>query len=192
MRSVAIFCEDSGHEAVIAGIIRKLSSHKDISIQVRSARNGRGRALTELRIYLERVMKEQVQAPDILVVAIDANCKGYHEKRREIDAKLPTGFPDHIPLIHAIPDPHIERWMLIDAAAFKAVFGKGCKPPDKKCEKDRYKKLLNDAILAADGEITISWVEHAEALLERIDIETLSRNDESARRFTEELKAALG
>jgi hypothetical protein len=137
-------------------------------------------------------MKEQVQAPDILVVAIDANCKGYHEKRREIDAKLPTGFPDHIPLIHAIPDPHIERWMLIDAAAFKAVFGKGCKPPDKKCEKDRYKKLLNDAILAADGEITISWVEHAEALLERIDIETLSRNDESARRFTEELKAALG
>lgn len=67
--------------------------------------------------------------PDLIVVATDANCKGLNERTREIVCR-----DDPAPMILAIPDPHLERWLLLDGAAFKAVFGKGCDAPDQKCD----------------------------------------------------------
>ena len=29
-------------------------------------------------------------------------------------------------VISMVPEPHIERWLLLDSEAFKTVFGKGC------------------------------------------------------------------
>lgn len=191
MREIAIFCEDSGHEKVITGLIRKILPHPDYSLRVLSARHGKGRALTELRAYLTQIKKGIIAAPDAIVAAIDANCKGYNGKRREIDNVKPQDFPLHIPFIYAIPDPHIERWILIDSAAFKAAFGKGCDAPDQKCEKDRYKDILNRAIIAAGGEITINWTEHAETILGYMDVSALCRADESIRKFVDECRLAF-
>lgn len=191
MHRVAIFCEDSGHEKVVAGLLQKLLPEHDYEVHILSARHGKGRALTELGIYLTQVQRGIVPAPAAIVAAIDANCHGFNGKKDEIDKKLPSGFPSHIPLIHAIPDPHVERWILIDSAAFKAVFGKGCSAPDQKCERDRYKRLLNEAIISAGGEITISWIEHAEALLEHMDIDRLSRADDSIKKFVQEVRTAV-
>ncbi|MFH2001235.1 MAG: hypothetical protein ABIK28_16250, partial [Planctomycetota bacterium] len=112
MHEIAIFCEDSGHEKVITGLIRKILPHPDYVLRVLSARHGKGRALTELGEYLVQIKRGIITAPDAVVAAIDANCKGYSEKRKEIDGKKPRDFPNHIPFIYAIPDPHIERWIL--------------------------------------------------------------------------------
>jgi len=191
MPKIVVFCEDSGHEKVVAGLLRKMLPHRGYEVRILSARHGKGRALSELEDYLNQVRKGFVSAPDAVVVAIDANCKGYNGKKKEIDEKKNKDFPDHIPFIHAIPDPHVERWILKDSKAFKAVFGKGCVAPNQKCEKDRYKNLLNDAIKAADGEVTISWIEHADAIVEFMDIDFLSRDDESIRKFVEETNAAI-
>ncbi len=63
---------------------------------------------------------------------------------------LKTVVEDYDPItIYAIPDPHLERWLLLDSAAFKHVLGRGCSAPDQKCEKERYKQLLIQAILEA-------------------------------------------
>lgn len=191
MRDISIFCEDSGHEKVITGLLRKILPYPDFNLKVLSARNGKGRALAELQTYLVQIQRGIIHAPVAVVAAIDANCKGYNGKKKEIDERKPKGFPDHIPFIHAIPDPHVERWVLNDSAAFKAVFGKGCAAPDQKCEKDRYKDILNRAIIAAGGEITISWTEHAEALIEHMDIDHLCRVDESVEKFIVECRAAF-
>ena len=36
------------------------------------------------------------------------------------------------PVVLAVPDPHVERWLLLDGAAFKAAVGHGCDAPDQK------------------------------------------------------------
>ncbi len=50
------------------------------------------------------------------------------------------------PMVLAVPDPHIERWLLLDGVAFKAVFGRGCDAPDMKCSRDKYKRNLIKSI----------------------------------------------
>lgn len=191
MPRIAIFCEDSGHEKVVSGLLVKLLRGSGYKIDVLSARHGEARALSELKAYLNQVRKGTVPAPDAIVAAIDANCKGIAGKKKEIDERVPVDFSSVIPIIHAIPDPHVERWLLVDSAAFKAVFGKGCNAPDQKCEKDRYKSLLNNAIIEAGGEITIGWIEHADAIIEHIDVDTLCRLDESVKKFADEVNDAM-
>lgn len=65
----------------------------------------------------------------MVLAATDANCKGLNERAKEVAEQ--AGRQD-VPaqIAYAIPDPHIERWLLLDGAAFRAVFGKGCSPPD--------------------------------------------------------------
>ncbi|HPB65449.1 MAG TPA: restriction endonuclease [Spirochaetales bacterium] len=148
----------------------------------------------EETIHNQKPPVHSVALSDVLASPVDWDAleRGVHGgKKKEIDARKPKGFPDHIPFIHAIPDPHVERWVLNDSAAFKAVFGKGCAAPDQKCEKDRYKDILNRAIVAAGGEITISWTEHAEELIEHMDIDHLCRVDESVEKFIGECRAAF-
>ncbi len=54
--------------------------------------------------------------PDLFIVATDANCRGYTERKREIDLAIEK-FKEIT--IYAIPDPHIERWLLLDSLAGK-------------------------------------------------------------------------
>ena len=191
MRKIVLFCEDTGHEAVINALIHKLIPAGAVQVIPLSARHGKGKALAELACYLKQVHENRVGVPDAIVAAIDANCKGYNDKRREIDDKIPDGFSSTIPLIHAIPDPHVERWLLIDSHAFKQVFGKGCSAPDQKCEKARYKNLLGDAVKQAGGTPLLGGIEHAEEIIGNMDILQIKKLDDSLKKFIEELEDVL-
>ena len=48
----------------------------------------------------------------------------------------------HLRLEGQVPNPHVERWLLLDGAAFKAAVGHGCDAPDQKCDRGRYKERL--------------------------------------------------
>ena len=85
----------------------------------------------------------------MIIVATDGNCKGFLERKRQIE-EVVKSFSGLV--ICAIPDPHIERWLLLDSAAFKKVLGKGCAAPTYKCQRDLYKQLLGDAIVDAGEE----------------------------------------
>jgi hypothetical protein len=74
-------------------------------------------------------------------VATDANCRGYGERKRETDGAV-GDLKDWV--VCAVPDR-----LLIDSAAFKAAPGRGCSAPDMKCDRDRYKQRLVDALVAA-------------------------------------------
>lgn len=89
----------------------------------------------------------------------------------------------------AIPDPHVERWMLISSRAFKCVFGEGCDAPTYKCEKDRYKKLLIDAIRQTGTTPIFGGMEYAEAIVDAMDIEEIVKKKETLATFIQELKA---
>jgi hypothetical protein len=91
-------------------------------------------------LFLRELENNQTNIPDILIIAIDANCKGFNEKQNEINDIIPSALKSFS--ILAVPDPHIEKWLMIDQKAFKNAIGHSFDLPAEKCEKNRYKNLL--------------------------------------------------
>lgn len=87
----------------------------------------------------------------------------------------------------AVPDPHIERWLLLDSAAFKEVLGKGCPAPDQRCERDRYKQQLLQAIRDTGRTPLLGGMEHAESLINAFDIARIAHTDNSFGKLVSEL-----
>ena len=186
MREIALFGEDYAHEQVIDALVRRMAVEYNIPIprlNWRNAVGGHGTVIAELDVYLRDLKRQRSSWPDLIVVVTDANCKGLNERTREIIRRdVPA------PMILAIPDPHIERWLLLDSAAFRAVLGKGCDAPDLKCERNRYKKLLIDAIYAAGTTPIIGGIEYAEDIIQKININRAAREDRSFNRFVSDLR----
>ena len=187
MREIALFGEDVAHRRVIGALVERLADEGGIDARFdwRSAVQGHGRVVQEFRRYL-RDLARQGARPDPIVVATDANCRGWNERAREI------GNPDALaPTVLAVPDPHIERWLLLDGAAFKSVFGKGCDAPDRKCDRDRYKQRLAEAIHATGSTPILGGIEFAEDVVQAMDVERAMGADRSLERFVDDLRAAF-
>ena len=142
---------------------------------------GHARIVGEIRAKLQPM-------PDVLVVATDASCKGANARVRAVRDAAGT-LTDR--LVCAIPDPHVERWLLVDAHAFKRVLGKGCSAPDQKCERDRYKELLARAVERTGRRPPLGGIEYAADLIEAMNLTHVRQNDVSLGRFLEDLEAQL-
>lgn len=188
MREIALFVEDYAHEQVIGALVRRLATSLDIQVRLnwRSARRGHGKVAEEFKKFMHDLKRQGGEPPDMIIVATDANCKGLNDRTKEFQV---DGSP--APVILAIPDPHIERWLLLDGAAFKAVLGRGCDAPDQKCSRDRYKERLIIAIRDAGIAPALGGIEFAEDIVTNIDIDRASRSDPSFKRFIDQLTDAL-
>ena len=188
MPELALFVEDFAHRQVIGALVRRLAADigLDVRLEWRSARRGYGRVVSEFNDYMRDLGRQGDPVPDLIVVATDANCKGLTERMREIGSPHAPA-----PLVRAIPDPHIERWLLLDGAAFKTVFGRGCDAPDQKCDRGRYKQRLIEAIFAAGTTPNLGGLEVAEDIVQCMDIERAEQADDSFRRFVSSLRNAL-
>ncbi|MGF1640155.1 MAG: DUF4276 family protein [Rhodospirillales bacterium] len=187
MRDVALFGEDFAHEKIIGALVRRLANEAGVRVRLdwRNATGGHGRVVQELRTYLRDLRNQVDRRPDLIVVATDANCKGLNDREREVQQEAPAK------MVLAIPDPHVERWLLLDGAAFKAVFGRGCDAPDLKCDRDRYKERLIRAIYETDMTPSLGGIEFAEDIVEHMDLDRVARADESFRRFVGNLRGSL-
>lgn len=187
MREVALFVEDSAHQRVIGTLLGRLADEIGLTIHLEwyNAMGGRGRVVRELKRYLSDFTK-QGDHPDLIVVATDANCVGLQRRIRDIDTSSAVS-----PVVLAVPDPHIERWLLLDGAAFKAVFGKGCDAPDKKCDRGRYKHQLFEAVRSAGVVPMLGGIQFAEDIVREMDLDGAARADPSFRRFVEEVRRAF-
>lgn len=187
MRNIILFVEDYGHEAFIKALVRRLSQERRVNIEIisRSVRGGHGKAVAELRSYLHNLALGRENIPDLLIVATDANCSGYTDRKREID-DANVNFKGIT--IYAIPDPHIERWLLLDSSAFKAVLGKGCDAPDQKCSRDRYKQLLIEAIKSTGMSPLLGGIEHAEDIVKEMNLTRMEQTDPSLGKLLKDLK----
>ena len=157
-------------------------------MRILNSTGGHGQAINSLKRYVKDIERGDESRPDILIVAIDANCHGLQERRKEI---LQVVQKVGIEPVCAVPDPHIERWLLIDPAAFKHVLGKGCQLPDYKCAKDRYKKLLINAIMDCGIIPTLGGIEFADDIIQATDLGKASAQDDSFKEFCSELKLQL-
>lgn len=186
MRRIVLFVEDYGHETFINTLVKRLACENGIEVKIenRNVRGGYGKVITEYQSYLRDLRREMDRLPDLLIAATDANCKGYLERRREIE-ETNKEFKNFT--VYAIPDPHIERWLLLDSAAFKSVLGKGCDAPDQKCSKDRYKKLLLEAIQNAGVTPPLGGMEYAEDIVNTMNLQRMEQADASFGKFLKNL-----
>ena len=187
MREIALFGEDFAHQRVIGALVERLADECGIDVRLdwRSAVRGHGRVVHEFKRYLQDLAGQERRS-DLIVVATDANCRGWNERAGEI------GNPDApAPMVLAVPDPHIERWLLLDGAAFKSVFGRGCDAPDRKCDRDLYKQRLVEAIHTTGITPILGGIEFAEDIVRSMDVERAMRADRSLERFVDDLRAAF-
>ncbi len=191
MHSIVLFGEDYGHEAVIGALVKRLAAEAqtEVVITTRSVRGGHGRAIAEFVQYATDIAKGIEHLPDLIVVATDANCAGLNQRLSDMDAAVPEPLKPFV--VCAIPDPHVERWLLLDSHAFKQVLGQGCETPAYKCERDRYKRLLRDNVSRAGVSPQLGGLEYAEDLVAAMDLRTAVRTDASLKRALSQIEAAF-
>ncbi len=188
MHRIALFGEDFAHRHVIGELVLRLARDAGVAVQLdwRNAAGGRPRLIGEFQRFLRDLQRQSDLDPDIVVVATDANCAGLSHREQERSTPART-----FPVVKAIPDPHIERWLLLDGAAFKAVFGAGCDAPDMKCARDRYKEQLVRAIQGAGTIPSIGGIEYAADIIRNMDLDRAGQADRSFRRFTDNLRSVF-
>lgn len=181
MRRAIIFGEDYGHEVVAKTLLLRMAKAKDICIEasVRSCRGGYGRMMGELGEFTAELTAGRDYLPDLLLVATDADCKGITARTQEVMSCVPEELHSFTSCL--IPDPHVERWLLLDSQAFKAILGIGCQAPDAKCERYRYKKLLREAVARCGVTPQLGGLEYAEDLVLAMDIDRVAQADTSFR-----------
>ncbi len=190
MHEIALFVEDHAHQLFLEALITKLAREYGFQYQAdwRNVRRGYGAVVNEFKQYLHDLQRDRAELPDLVVVATDANCKGINVRLKELRG-VTEKFP--IQIVYAVPDPHVERWLLLDSSAFKAVFGRGCNAPDQKCERARYKKLLIETILKTGITPSLGGIEFAADIVHEMDINRAEQNDHSFGLLLKELRAVF-
>ena len=193
MPEITLFCEDSFHEKFIGAMLRRFGNDYGVAVTSRflSSQGGLPRMHHEFRDFLRDLSRQHQQLPDSIIVVVDANCKGHNGRKALMDSVL-APYPQFQQLVsYAIPDPHIERWMLVDPKAFQTVFGRGCTLPAIKCAKDEYKKLLRREIRASGIDAPLGGEEFAEDIVMAMNLGQVEVHEPSLGLFLKSLKAQL-
>ncbi len=191
LRRVHLFGEDIGHERLISALLNRIAAEEGLDnmhIATGSARGGHGRALTELKTH-QLAIRIEGGLPDLLAVAIDANCSPWMKAReaivRQIDSRA---FPSYV---LAVPDPHIERWYLADPVALKRAADATADLTRRKCDRDEYKRILVNALRSAGHPVMVGGAEFAEEIVTEMDFYRAGKNEPSLRHFIDQARGIL-
>lgn len=190
VQQVMCFCEDIAHERFIVALVQRAAQQQNTSVQIKvlSATHG-SRVWVEFRQYLRELKTGAQRLPDVLVVVMDGNCKKPAQVRKDIEQEVGKSGLTIPQLVCAVPDPHIERWYLEDQQALKSILPNA--QPKKlryKCERDRYKRALVEAIRVAGVEPLLGGAEYGDEVANALNPYRLDR---SFQNFWRELLNAL-
>jgi len=188
MRKILLFGEDDAHERVGKTLLLRLEADYNVPIEVsvRSSIGGYGKAVSEFENLLKDISGGREYLPDLIVIATDSNCIGMNQRLKQIKKIVPVNMSELVS--YMVPSPHIERWLLLDAEAFKKVLGRGCQAPDMKCKRDRYKNLMANAVRDAGVPPLLGGLEYADDIISHIDIDRCMRMDKSFEKALKELR----
>jgi hypothetical protein len=192
--SIVLYCEDSGHEQFARALLSRVANELGLRVDIRTAsgRGGHGLALTEFKAWQRAIAGEgglRFEIPDLLVLMIDANCKGWANVRRDLGGSVNERVFPHCAI--GCPDPHIERWCLADPQAIQNVFGVAGPADPGKCERHLYKNLLRETIHKAGQPILTTAMEYAPDLVAAMDFFRAGRHQPSLKHFVDEVRSAL-
>lgn len=185
-----LFVEDRAHEEFLRAVVHRLATEEGVpvTVRVRAARGGHGRAIREFELYQKVVEKGIVErpAPELVIVGIDGNCMTFAKKRQEIESATRAALAEKV--IAACPDPHVERWYVADPDSFQTVVGHRPALGRKKCARDHYKRVLAGAVRQAGHPPTLGGIEFAAELVDAMNLYRAGQNDHSLRVFIDDLR----
>lgn len=186
---IDVFGEDTAHEAIVKPMVLRCAAVMSmaVSIEIRSARGGHPRLASELRTYQRLIELEAIRTPDILVVAVDANERGFAMTKKYIKEHIASTLVPR--LVVACADPHVERWYLTDSTAFQSAVGGSVPSLRIKNERHAYKRLLAKAVVDAGHPPTLGGIEFAQEIVGAMDFYRAGRRDHSLRDFIASLEA---
>lgn len=195
---IGYFLEDRGHENLLKAFVARVAKEKGLKPddwldEVRAATGGK--SIEAYRNFLKDIIYKDKPIPfDILIVGSDGNCMGYLDKKNQLLGYAEkTKFPRPDILIFAIPDPHIERWYMLDPQGFNKAIGAGALPilPTYKCERGLYKKVMREAIASSGIMAQFGGYEYGERIVEEMDLYEAAKADSSLKHFIDDLSDAL-
>jgi hypothetical protein len=195
---VLYFLEDRAQDAFIKALVIKIAKQESIPSgqlihEIRSARGG-SRVKVDFRKFVKDTAKSTADDVDLLVVAVDGNCKGHKEQIRNLERYIKPNHPFRNKVVYAIPDPHIERWYIMDQRAFKEGVGIARAPelPGYKRQKGYYKSILNQTLKEADVNSLLGGAEYGERIVESIEnLDAFSKQDDGLQDFVNELRIKM-
>lgn len=192
---VAFFLEDSAQEAIIPPLFYRLAAEahwteSELDLRVLSARGGG--SLRAFRNFLKDARRSGHLSADLLIVAVDANCKGF-SAQRDLVLKAAGSSATYPTVVTAIPDPHVERWYLLDLSALAKAAGTpiAASVPAYKCGKNHYKTLLRAAF--ADSHIAppLGGLEYGPLVAQHMDLFAAAKQDHGLADYVEKARAWL-
>lgn len=193
-KRVVVFMEDSAQEALIPPLFMRLATEEGVSsnqidIRVLNARGGV--PLHAFKQFVKDARKQRSLYADLLIVGSDANCKGFAERRNMV-LKVITKSP-YPEVVTAIPDPHVERWYMLDPAAISRAVGArmAVATPAYKCAKNHYKNLLHRVFLENDIAPPLGGIEYGPLIAQHMDLYTAAKQDHGLADFIDRVRAWL-
>lgn len=182
MRKISLFVEDAVYENFLVALVQRVAKAYsiEINIKVSNVRRGHEDVISELKQYQQDLQHDAEGLPDLIIVGTDSNSKGFLQREKEINQAI-SSLADRV--ISMVPKPYIERWLLLDSEAFKKVFGRNCSVPNRKRNRDRYKRLFLQAIHDAGVIPLLGGIERTADLVNAMDLQHLAQSDRSFRRF---------
>jgi hypothetical protein len=161
----------------------------DYNLRILSARGG-----GSIRAYKD-FLKQAKRRPDlsaaVLIVGSDGNCNGFAKRRSQLlKATTKAPYPE---VITAVPDPHIERWYLLDSQALASAANVPVQaiPPNAKCNKGHYKKLLRDAFARQNLFPPLGGAEYGPLVARTMDLYAAGTLDHALRDFVDQVRSWL-
>ncbi len=192
--TLLFFLEDNAQEAFIPPLVKRLiiEEGKDIAdyeLLVLSSRGGG--SIRAYKDFLKQAKKGKHLSADVLIVGSDGNCNGFNKRRQQLlDASKNVPY---LCVITAIPDPHIERWYLLDSYALSGAAGVSIQaaPPTIKCDKSHYKSFLKQAFYAQNLQPPLGGTEYGPVITMTMDIYASGVVDHAFRDFVEQVRSWL-
>jgi hypothetical protein len=196
--NVLYFLEDRAQEGFIKALVNRIVQDLPLPAEslrhdIRSARGG-STVIPEFEKFMKDSIRLSPSDISLLVISIDGNCKGYNNRVRQLKKYINETHPLIDKIAFAIPDPHIERWYILDQRAFKNGVGVDSAPqmPPYKCDKEYYKNLLRQALIDCGINSLFGGSEYAENIVKSIEsLESLLHQDNSFKNFVEDVKRIL-
>lgn len=191
---IAYFLEDAGHEAIIPPLVKRLIREADKPAEdfTHLTLNARGgRSISSYQSFLADAKKRKHLPADLLVVGSDGNCKGFAARRDEIKAIAAN--PPYPIVVTAVPDPHVERWYLLDPSALSKAASISKMPdlPTHKCEKDYYKRLLRSVFNNSSIVPLLGGTEYGPLVADRMNLYVASKADHGFAEFIDGVRSWL-
>lgn len=191
---ILFFLEDNAQESFIPPLVERLiidigGNIDNYDLQVLSARGGG--SIRAYKDFIKLAKKGRHPSADLLIVGSDGNCNGFNKRRQQLlDASKGVPFLSVIP---AVPDPHIERWYLLDNSALAAASGIPVQavPPTIKCDKNHYKQMLKDVFYRNNLLPPLGGTEYGPLVTKTMDLYAAGNIDHALRDFVMQVRSWL-